>query len=279
MEKTKNIHEIRDDLKYKRDSLHFAHEHLKKNGDFWNKIIIFISLASSLIETTKMKMEWSTPILELLPIFLSSVVAGISSFIKFKRYSEQQEVLIQSHTVMTSTLAKARNCKVVDDSILREYHDAIELLETSLYPQERADFLRISQKNLGSIISNEDKYFVLLKKRRNGEDISKYVKTSPSDSRRSRSKTRADIQDNLDSVSVSDIETDNMTPHHAAIYEELRSNGPNLEVMTPLNEIITSTPFNEQNIHETGEHQVIHNETNQHPTIAPDTLQENYDNL
>ena len=275
MEKTKNIQEIRDDLKYKRDTLHLAHEHLKQHGDFWNKIIIFISLASSLIETTKMKMGWSTPILELLPIFLSSVVAGISSFIKFKRYNEQQEVLIQSHTVMTSTLAKARNCNVVDDSLLRDYYEAIELLETSLYPQERANFLRISQKNLGTIISNEDKYFFLIEEARNGEDISRFVKTSPSESRRSRSRTRADIRDNLDSIS--DINTDNHTPHHAALYEEKRDNTANVELTTPLNEIIA--PLNQQNIHETDKHQVIHNETNQDPTIATDTAQDNLNNI
>ena len=173
MEKT-TLSEIKSDIKYKRDSLHLAHEELKRQGDFWNKIIIFVSLGSSLFESTKMKMGWDAPSLELLPIILTSTVAGISSLIKFKRYNEQQEVLIQSCTVLTSTLAKARNSTEVDDALLREYHDALELLETSLYPDVRKRFLRASQKNLVSIISNEDNYFDLIEKAKNGQDISAY---------------------------------------------------------------------------------------------------------
>ena len=173
MEKT-SLSEIKSDIKYKRDSLHLAHEELKRQGDFWNKIIIFVSLGSSLFESTKMKMGWDTPSLELFPIILSSLVTAISSLIKFKRYNEQQEVLIQSCTVLTSTLAKARNSTEVDDDLLREYHDALELLETSLYPDVRKRFLRASQKNLVSIISNEDDYFDLIEKAKNGQDISAY---------------------------------------------------------------------------------------------------------
>jgi len=173
MEKT-SLSEIKSDIKYKRDSLHLAHEELKRQGDFWNKIIIFVSLGSSLFESTKMKMGWDAPSLELFPIILSSLVTAISSLIKFKRYNEQQEVLIQSCTVLTSTLAKARNSTEVDDDLLREYHDALELLETSLYPDVRKRFLRASQKNLVSIISNEDDYFDLIEKAKNGQDISAY---------------------------------------------------------------------------------------------------------
>tara|TARA_B100000902_G_scaffold384069_1_gene423753 strand:- start:264 stop:1106 length:843 start_codon:yes stop_codon:yes gene_type:complete len=173
MEKT-SLTEIKSDIKYKRDSLHLAHEELKQQGDFWNKIIIFVSLGSSLFESTKMKMGWNEPALELFPIILSSIVAAISALIKFKRYNEQQEVLIQSCTVLTSTLAKARNCTEVDDDLLREYHDALELLETSLYPDVRKRFLRASQKNLVSIISNENDYFKLIEKAKSGQDISAY---------------------------------------------------------------------------------------------------------
>jgi hypothetical protein len=121
-----------------------------------------------------MKMGWEAQSLELFPIILSSLVAAISSLIKFKRYNEQQEVLIQSCTVLTSTLAKARNSTEVDDALLREYHDALELLETSLYPDVRKRFLRASQKNLVSIISNEDAYFDLIEKAKSGQDISAY---------------------------------------------------------------------------------------------------------
>ena len=73
MEKT-TLSEIKSDIKYKRDSLHLAHEELKRQGDFWNKIIIFVSLGSSLFESTKMKMGWDAPSLELFPIILSSTI-------------------------------------------------------------------------------------------------------------------------------------------------------------------------------------------------------------
>ena len=179
MEKT-SLAEIKSDIKYKRDTLHLAHEDLKRQGDFWNKIIIFVSLGSSLFESTKMTMKWNDPALNLFPIFLSSIIAGISSFVKFKRYNEQQEVLIQSCTVLTSTLAKARNSTVVDEDLLREYHEGLELLETSLYPDVRKRYLKASQKNLVSIISNEDDYFDLIKKAKKGEDISDYKSVSSS---------------------------------------------------------------------------------------------------
>ena len=173
MEKT-NLSEIKSDIKYKRDSLHLAHEELKRQGDYYNKFIIFISLASTLFESAKMKMGWDEPSLELFPIILSSIVAAISALIKFKRFNEQQEILVQSCTVLTSTLSKARNSTEVDDDLLREYHDALELLETSLYPDIRKRFLKSSQKNLVSIIANEDAYFDLIEKAKSGEDISAY---------------------------------------------------------------------------------------------------------
>ena len=173
MEKT-NLSEIKSDIKYKRDSLHLAHEELKRQGDYYNKFIIFISLASTLFESTKMKMGWNEPGLELFPIILSSIVAAISALIKFKRFNEQQEVLVQSCTVLTSTLSKARNSTEVDEDLLREYHEALELLETSLYPDVRKRFLKASQKNLISIIANEDDYFDLIEKAKSGEDISAY---------------------------------------------------------------------------------------------------------
>ena len=173
MEKT-TLSEIKSDIKYKRDSLHLAHEDLKRQSDYYNKFIIFISLASTLFESAKMKLNWNNQSLELFPIFLSSIVAAISALIKFKRYNEQQEVLIQSCTVLTSTLSKARNSTEVDETLLREYHEALELLETSLYPDVRKRFLRASQNNLVSIIANEDTYFNLIEKAKSGQNIKRF---------------------------------------------------------------------------------------------------------
>jgi len=170
MEKN-NIYEIRSDIKYKRDCLHLAHEDLKRQSDSFNKIIIFISLGSSLFESVKMKMNLTDAFFSLVPIFLSSLVAAISSLIKFKRYNEQQEVLVQSCTILTNTLTKARNVTEVSDDLLHEYHHALELLEISLYPDVRKKFLRASQKNLIGIIKNEDCYFHTIEQARAGEKI------------------------------------------------------------------------------------------------------------
>jgi|TARA_R110000823_G_scaffold315620_1_gene448711 hypothetical protein len=160
--------EIRSDIKAKRDSLSLAHESLKIACDHYNKLIIFISLGSSLFESAKMTLGWDDPFISLVPIFLSSIVAGISSYIKFKNYSERQEIIIQAATILTSTLSKARNCSVVDADLLKEYHTALELLETSLYPDIRRKFLKASQKNLVSIIATEDKYFNVIDTAKNG---------------------------------------------------------------------------------------------------------------
>jgi len=43
-----DLQHIRRQLKYKRDTLHLAHETLKKESDFYQKIIIFTSLASGI---------------------------------------------------------------------------------------------------------------------------------------------------------------------------------------------------------------------------------------
>jgi hypothetical protein len=162
MEKT-TLSEIRSDLKAKRDTLSLAHEALKLACDKYNKLIIFISIASSLFESAKMSLNWENNYVNLVPIFLSSIVAGISSFIKFKNYSERQETLIQASVILTSTLSKARNATAVSEDILKEYHQALELLEVSLYPDIRRKFLKASQKNLIGIISNEDTYFNVIK--------------------------------------------------------------------------------------------------------------------
>ena len=81
-------------------------------------------------------------------------------------------VLVQATTILTATLGKARNSNIVDDTLLKEYHEALELLETSLYPDVRKRYLKASQKNLVSIIANEDKYFKVIDTAKKGGDLS-----------------------------------------------------------------------------------------------------------
>ncbi len=173
---------IRAHLKSSRDSLSLAHESLKTECDKYNKLIIFISLASSLFESAKMTLDWNEPIINLLPIFLSSIVAGISSYIKFKNYSERQEVLIQSGVILTATLGRARNAKEIDEDLLKDYHTGLELLETSLYPDVRKRFLKQSQKNLVSILDSEQKYFNVVNTVKQGGKLTDVIGNMNSDS-------------------------------------------------------------------------------------------------
>jgi len=179
---------IRTDLKYKRDALHLSHQLLKQEGDFYQKVIIFTSLASGIFESVKMKLQLRQPSLELLPIILTSFVCGISSYVKFKQYAERQEVLIQSTTILTNTLNQVRNADELTEEITHAYNHSLELLEISLYPDIRKKFLKISQRNMERIIENENCYFeniervrlgLKLKKCDSDSDVNELINTPP----------------------------------------------------------------------------------------------------
>lgn len=158
MEKT-TIHEVVNDLKAKRDALSLAHEQLKKDNDDWNKCIIVLSLMTGMIESAKIRMGWNSAGVALIPVMMSSIIASVSALIKFKKFPEQMEVLIQSTSLLTNTLNKCRNHSDLDADILKEYHDALEKLETSVYPDIRKKYLKMSHKNLIDIMKQEQKYF------------------------------------------------------------------------------------------------------------------------
>ena len=172
---------IRTDLKYKRDALHLSHQLLKQEGDFYQKVIIFTSLASGIFESVKMKLQLRQPSLELLPIILTSFVCGISSYVKFKQYAERQEVLIQSTTILTNTLNQVRNADELTEEITHAYNHSLELLEISLYPDIRKKFLKISQRNMERIIENENCYFENIERVRLGLKLKKCDSDSDSD--------------------------------------------------------------------------------------------------
>jgi hypothetical protein len=172
---------IRTDLKYKRDALHLSHQLLKQEGDFYQKVIIFTSLASGIFESVKMKLQLRQPSLELLPIILTSFVCGISSYVKFNQYAERQEVLIQSTTILTNTLNQVRNADELTEEITHAYNHSLELLEISLYPDIRRRFLKISQRNMEAIIKNENCYFENIERVRLGLKLKKCDSDSDSD--------------------------------------------------------------------------------------------------
>jgi len=160
---------IVQDLKSKRDALSLAHEQLKKDSDDWNKCVIVLSLTTGMFESMKIKMGWDSNVVALVPIALSSIIASVSALIKFKKFPEQQEVILQAQSLLTHTLNNARNQTQLNPQLVKEYNDALEKLETSIYPDIRKKFLKISHNNLISIMKQEVKFFDALEKANNGE--------------------------------------------------------------------------------------------------------------
>ncbi|ADX06250.1 hypothetical protein 162300146 [Organic Lake phycodnavirus 2] len=107
-------------------------------------------------------MGWDNNLVALVPIGLSSIIASISALIKFKKFPEQMETLIQSTSLLTNTLNKCRNHDILDHEIMIEYNDALEKLETSVYPDIRKKYLKMSQRNLIDIMKIEQTYFKIL---------------------------------------------------------------------------------------------------------------------
>ena len=171
MEKS-SLSMIIQDLKSKRDALSLAHEQLKKDNDDWNKCIIVLSLGTGMFESCKIKMGWDNNLVALVPILFSSIIASISALIKFKNFAAQMEVLLQSQSLLTHTLNNARNEKELTPNLIKEYNDALEKLETSVYPDIRRRFLKISHNNLISIMKQEQRFFEALEKVENGESLS-----------------------------------------------------------------------------------------------------------
>ena len=165
------IDEIKNDLRSKRDALMMAHQKLNEDSNSWNQAIIALSLTTGLIESIKMKLELNTAGWALVPIILSSITAACSSLIKFRNFTQRQEILIQASANLTSVLNKARNHKSIDDELLTEYNLALEKLETSIYPTERKVFLKHSHRNLLEILKQETKYFNLINLANAGEVI------------------------------------------------------------------------------------------------------------
>ena len=154
-----HIDEIRNDLKSKRDALLIGHQNLKKDSDDWNKAIIIISLIGGLTESIKMRLELTGAGFALLPIIFSAITAAMSALIRFRNFGQRMETYLQSSSLLTNTLLKARNHNEVDEDLRVEYNQALEKIETALYPNERRVFLRQAHKNLIEMMAQELKYY------------------------------------------------------------------------------------------------------------------------
>ena len=108
---------------------------------------------------------------QLLPIILSSITATMASLIKFRNFNQRMETYLQSASLLTNTLLKARNHNEVDDDLRGEYNGSLEKIETALYPNERKLFLRQAHRNLIEIMAQEIKYYKKIEKVNNDEII------------------------------------------------------------------------------------------------------------
>ena len=158
MEK-RELNQIIQDLKAKRDALSLAHEELKRENDSWNKCVIIVSLTTGMFESMKLQMGWNNNIVLLVPIALSSIIAMISALIKFKNFPNQMEIILQSQSLITHTLNVARNQETISPSLLTQYHESLEKLETSIYPDLRKKYMKASHTNLISIYKQEKKFY------------------------------------------------------------------------------------------------------------------------
>jgi len=158
------LDEVSNDLRAKRDALANFHQKLKFENDNWNKGIITLSLMGGFLESAKLQLGWETAPAKLAPIAISSIIAIISSLVKFKKFPEQMETLITAQGLLTQTLTKARNETSLTPILLKEYYDALEKCESALYPSDRKTYLKTAHKNLIAIAKQEKKYYATIDK-------------------------------------------------------------------------------------------------------------------
>ena len=85
---------IINDLRSRRDAQSLAHKNLKIESDNWNKCVIVTYLMTGMFESIKLRIDWNSNVVDLVPIALSSIIACISALIKFKNFPSQMEILL-----------------------------------------------------------------------------------------------------------------------------------------------------------------------------------------
>jgi len=161
MEK-RELNQIIQDLKAKRDALGLAHEELKRRKRLAGiSVVIIVSLTTGMFESMKLQMGWNNNIVLLVPIALSSIIAMMSALIKFKNFPNQMEIILQSQSLITHTLNVARNEETISPSLLTQYHESLEKLETSIYPDLRKKYMKASHTNLISIYKQEKEILIM----------------------------------------------------------------------------------------------------------------------
>ena len=108
-----------------------------------------------------------------------------------------------------------KDCEI-DQDILKEYHDSLEQLETSVYPDIRKKYLKMSHKNLIDIMKQEQKYFNSIGRVNDNEKIEDDVSTISDKDKQQRfslDRITNPLSSNIrKSFELNDIENGNNSP-------------------------------------------------------------------
>ena len=94
----------------------------------------------------------------LIPIIISSIIGALSAFVRFRDYNNKMEVLVKAQGELTNTLTKLRDAYELTPVLRSLYNKSLEHLDTSLYPDVKASYLKKSNKNLIGVATEEARY-------------------------------------------------------------------------------------------------------------------------
>ena len=151
--------DIEIDLKPKNDLLKMCAAKLKAEESFYGFVIMAVSLCISGVESAKMTLEMTNnKIFKLAPIMLGLFVGALSSFVKFKGYNSRLENILNGTNELNLIITKIRDADSLTKEIMSEYNRGLEIIEKCVTPTERAEFLKLSTKNLVSVTKAQLKY-------------------------------------------------------------------------------------------------------------------------
>ena len=164
--------DIETDLKPKNDLLKMCAAKLKAEESKYGFIIMATSLLISGVESAKLQLGLSNnKMMKLAPVVLGLIVGALSSFVKFKGYTQRLETILNGTNELNIIITKIRDADSLTKDILSEYHRALEIVESCVTPTERADFLKLSTKNLVSVTKAQLKYMAALEALNKGKPV------------------------------------------------------------------------------------------------------------
>ena len=111
---------------------------------------------------------------------LGLFVGALSSFVKFKGYNSRLENILNGTNELNLIITKIRDADSLTKEIMSEYNRGLEIIEKCVTPTERAEFLKLSTKNLVSVTKAQLKYIRALRDLNSGTvELSESEDTPP----------------------------------------------------------------------------------------------------